>query len=97
MTNEKVLECLNEAFKNDPDAVHALICNRVPCNQKLADHPTVQVGQNPCIENGTWTVGMLGFINGILGAIEIPLVAAKWEDGRLIGFSDYESQMRRED
>jgi hypothetical protein len=31
------LQTLNEACTADPGALHALICNRVPCNTALAD------------------------------------------------------------
>ena len=37
------LQTLNEACTADPGALHALICNRVPCNTALADHPPIQV------------------------------------------------------
>lgn len=81
---------LNEAFVADPSAIHALLCNRVPCNLALADHPTVQVQANPVIEDGkTWTVGLIGMLNGVLEPLTGQRVAAQWEDGKLLGFQVY--------
>lgn len=61
-----VIDRLNEIAKHDPEAIAKLIGQRVPCNDELADHPTVQVHQ----ELGMTRVGMLGILNGIVGAID---------------------------
>lgn len=58
---------LNEIARTDKIALGALIEHRVPCNDELAGHPTVQVhddGINPT------TVGLLGILNGLVGVIE---------------------------
>lgn len=89
-------ETMNRAFTSDPDAIHALMVNRVPCNQKLADDPTVVVDKSMVNPNG-WSVGVVGLINGILGDLGLPLLASKWSDevdaeGRhtLLGFQEYQ-------
>ena len=64
---QKVLDLLNGAFKADPAAIHALVCNHVPCNSGIADHPTIQVSVNK-VTDGTeyFHVGTLGIVNGII-------------------------------
>ena len=61
------IERLNEIAQADPEAMGKLIATRVPCNEALADHPTVQVralkGEPPA-------VGVLGLLNGLVGIIE---------------------------
>jgi len=76
---------LNEALKTDRDAIEALIEHRVPCNEKMMKHPTIQA----TIEG----LGMLGVINGIVGTIEEGprkgwgLVTAVFtNDGKLVRF-----------
>lgn len=62
---QQCADLLNDALKLDPTAVATLVGMRVPCNEKLADHPTIQVRQDG--EN-TFSVGLLGLLNGIIGA-----------------------------
>lgn len=92
----KTAECLNTSFAADPNAIHALIVSRVPCNQSLADHPNVIVDKAYVLEGEFWQVTMLGVINGVLTANGLPRVATSWSDeqdesGRrkMIGFVDY--------
>jgi len=91
---KRVLECLNSAFIADAGAIHALCCNRVPCNAALADHPTVQVDQPPVYDHG-FSVGALGLINGVVESATGRRVAMQWNDGnsveppRMIGFVEY--------
>lgn len=96
MSIEKVVAALNAAFAADPCAIHALIVNRVPCNQALADDPFVQVDCPPVLREGLFQVGAIGLINGVLAAIGLPLAATmfsdeKDDDGRskLLGFTVY--------
>jgi hypothetical protein len=65
------IQLLNEAFKADPAAMHALIVNRVPCNKALAEHPLIPVSYNTVLNSPetTYYVGMLGIINGILDKV----------------------------
>lgn len=86
------LQVLNEAYAADPAAIHALICNRVPCNQALADHPTIQVEVNRVAAGESYAVGMLGVINGLVEATTGERVAVMWSDddkGRCLGFTRY--------
>ncbi|MGP1664311.1 MAG: hypothetical protein ACTS5I_00045, partial [Rhodanobacter sp.] len=54
---------LNELIAIDPDAIAHLCVKRVPCNEALSDHPTVQVAP----EQHGYSVGVLGIINGLFG------------------------------
>lgn len=81
---------LNEIVKADRMALGALIEHRVPCNEALADHPTVQAHS----ENGKpTTVGLLGILNGLVGTIDAGprkgwgfIAAVSEEDGTLSHF-----------
>ena len=76
---DTVVRTLNEAFAADPAALHALLVNRVPCNQALADHSTLQVTQDPALPETTYVVGLLGVINGIVEELTGDRVAARWD------------------
>jgi len=60
-----IIERLNEIASHDKAAMEQLIEERVPCNDQMADHPSVQVS----VRNGTTMVGALGIINGVVGTI----------------------------
>jgi len=66
ITLKDAIDFLNELVKIDADALRALIGHRVPCNNGLVDHPTVQVGEF----GGVFQVGMLGILNGLFGVNE---------------------------
>lgn len=80
---QKAIDSLNEALKNDPDALNALIAFRVPCNSQLNNHPTVQTGDKG--------VGILGILNGALEPITGERIAALYDDEfqRVIGFCKF--------
>jgi len=98
ITSSEVVEFLNQLLEADRPAVAALIANRVPCNQVLADHPTVQVG----VVHGGFSVGMLGIINGLFGTYPdgFGCIAAWYDENKdLVGFSllpEEEHQCRQE-
>lgn len=84
---------LNAAFEADPNAIHALVCNRVPCNEALADDPFVVVEAPAPLNTGHrltdapqslqmprphYQVGALGLINAVLAANGLPLIAVKF-------------------
>jgi hypothetical protein len=93
---EKIVAYLNDLCELDRPAIGALLANRVPCNEKLADHPSCQV----ITQHGGWHVGLLGLLNGLCGTYEsgpkkgYGPIAAKFSDPKetvgdwleLIGF-----------
>ena len=70
MTNyvsiSQAIELLNSCLTLDRGAVTRLVDCRVQCNERLADHPTVQVGSS----KSGYVVGLLGIINGLFGVDE---------------------------
>jgi hypothetical protein len=63
---KKACAILNEALQADPEAIKALLNIRVPCNQALAEHPTIQVrGYDARGKLCPPSIGVLGLINGI--------------------------------
>lgn len=80
---------LNGIHELDPTVLPCLLDYRVPCNQALADHPTVQVGRNPQLVVGGYEVGLLGILNGLFGVKDDDwgYIAAKYdESGKLTKF-----------
>ena len=72
---DDLIEFLNSLVKLDPVAIGKLVEARVPCNEELAQHPTVQVsghgeGEYSSIPEGEYRVGILGILNGYAGTIE---------------------------
>ncbi|MEN6369496.1 MAG: hypothetical protein ABFD77_07355 [Thermotogota bacterium] len=65
-----VLGLLNEAVDLDHEAVRALCEGRVPCNEDLARHPTIQVSSYQSEESAAksaYRVGLIGILNGLFG------------------------------
>ena len=87
---ETCLSFLNNLVKIDNAAIEKLIEARIPCNQTMLDHPTVQAG----VYDNIPKVGMLGIINGLIGiqpkGSKKPgwgYIAAQFDDNeKLIGF-----------
>ncbi len=77
-TVDEAIATLNSILQADHEAIRKLIERRIPCNQALADHPTVQVDG---IADGHY-VGMLGIINGLFGVDEREwgYIAAQYDD-----------------
>lgn len=63
---DELIKFLNELHDIDPVAVRNLIGIRVACNEKMANHPTVQVGTFEGLDK----VGLLGILNGFCGVFE---------------------------
>lgn len=95
MSESVATRVMNRAFAADSEAVHAMLCNRVPCNMTLADDPTIVVATS-VVSEGQFNVGLVGFINGILDEMGLPLLGSKWSDPKedgtrtLLGFTDVE-------
>jgi hypothetical protein len=88
---------LNELLKVAPEAIQALLESRVPCGEKLAHHPSVQV----ITKDGQAVVGLLGILNGLFGKDKngIPQIIAEYDkaEGKLMQFwakEDWEFQIR---
>ena len=84
-TVDEAISVLNTVLEADPEATRYLIEGRVICNEALAAHPTVQVGE----VNGRYYVGLLGVINSLFGVDEREwgFIAAEYDDaGRLQRF-----------
>ncbi len=64
---QAIVDYLNELLELDRPAIAALVANRVPCNERLSEHPTCQVGR----QHGGWNVGLLGLLNGFCGIDDI--------------------------
>ena len=96
-TND-LIAFLNSLVAIDPYAMAELLCIRVPCNQALADHPSVQVAAGgersgyTFIAPNTFRVGMLGVLNGFCGTLDDGPrkgwgpIAAIYDDGKLLRF-----------
>lgn len=84
-----ILQTLNEAVAADPVAIKALIEHRVPTNETLANHPTIQVRE--ILNEGRYEVGALGLINGLVEAATGKRVAVQFDESeKVIGFIEYD-------
>ena len=57
-----VIEILNEALEADPDAMNELFNVKIPVNDDLLNHRTIQCSAH------RKDFGVMGLINGIIGA-----------------------------
>lgn len=92
MKTKQIVDLLNELFELDPKAIEALVLNKVPCNKKLADHPTVTVTSRPG-KRDYHMVGLVGILNGIsnldgetIEGLYENKGTEEFQDWRLIGF-----------
>lgn len=87
---DHVVEVLNEINRADPTVLPKLIALRVPTNQTLAEHPTVQVHAYDSPDK--YSVGILGILNGIVGSGEFgPICAIVETDGSISSFKKAEA------
>lgn len=63
---DQIAALMNEMLAADSFATQKLVNTRVRCNRELAQHSTIQVGQNSGC-GITYDVGLLGVLNGIAG------------------------------
>lgn len=83
---EETVDFLNELLKTDPVTVNSLLSMRTSCSEKMADHPTVQVGT---IGKSTYyIVGLIGIINGLFGVDDDDMgrITADYKDGQITRF-----------
>jgi hypothetical protein len=73
---QKVVDSFNEAFKHQPAALRALLFNRVPCWFPPEDKSTLVL--DSIDPDGTQWLGALGLVNGVLEALGLPRMAARW-------------------
>lgn len=84
---ESILNTLNEACQADKNAINQLCETRVPCNETLAEHPTVVVKED---NDGQTTIGLIGIINGICEKLTGLKVAGEYNaNDKLVGFVAY--------
>lgn len=89
ITLQEVVDLLNDLLGIDPLSINALFNIRVYCNQRLADHPTVQVGcQGPKGPFMVCAVGFVGILNGLFGLNESGLgrLAMELDNGTIKRF-----------
>ena len=61
------VEVLNRAFAADSKAVRTIFACRAPCNQQLADDPTIQVAAYDLVPGSKFSLAAIGLLNGIFG------------------------------
>lgn len=81
---QRAIDTLNRVHNADPTVLPLLAAYRVPCNDAVADDPSVQVSPIPG-SDGQCEVGLLGIINGLFGvdAANVGYIAA-WYDGGVL-------------
>lgn len=87
ITVDGIIAILNEAIFLDQKAMENLFKNsKVICNEKLANHPTIQIGK----KDDNFTLSTLGIINGMFGIDKngSGAICAMYDDetGKLIEF-----------
>lgn len=86
MNIDSVLSVLNSAVAADKVAIADILDYRVSCTESLADHPHIVVLPG----HGSYAVGALGLINGVLTSLGLPRVMAVYnESGELKEFVEY--------
>lgn len=75
---DHIVDMLNEILAIDPVALSELGRLSVPCNKKLAEHPTVQV--RATAGKHDYRVGLLGILNGVLSKSSPGIIEAVVDD-----------------
>lgn len=99
---EYVINFLNELTKIDKNAIEKLIECRVLCNEKLAEHESVQVVANMEENAGkSYSVGILGILNGLVGVHDESgwgYIAAVYDDnGKFEKFEQTPKTIKKEE
>ncbi|MFV1478129.1 3'-5' exonuclease [Serratia sp. Z4] len=80
ITAQKAVDILNGLFQVDPDAITALVDNRVKCSEYFAKKTAATVG----ICDSTYIIGMIGVINALISP---EVIAAIYDGNELKGFA----------
>jgi len=75
-----ILDMLNDAFKADPGAIHTLLINRVPCNEKLADDPHFFAVKLNVADQSVYFTNGLELINTIMNLLGYPLIDVEFSE-----------------
>jgi hypothetical protein len=90
ITGEQLAFRLNQILAVDRHALQELCAQQVPCNEALAQHPTVQVrvGDGRLLPNGAYRLSVIGLLNGLLpeSAETGKFLMAIYQGGRLVEF-----------
>lgn len=83
-----IIDRMNDALTYDREAVMNLVEKRVTCNEKMADHPSIQVVGKYMSNTKEYLfqVGLLGILNGIAGVRTNGwgYIAAEYDDDGMI-------------
>ena len=75
------VDLLNDVLERDPGAITKLVNMRIDCDERLANHPTVQVHKF----DDVYRIGVLGLLNGVLGGGPSGDIGAKGKINRNTG------------
>jgi hypothetical protein len=79
MSVNKIINLLNQALKDDYEAVVDVVNYRTSCNDKLADSNIIVSSAN--------TLSVLGIINSILLLLEMDKIVVVWDQyGKIVRF-----------
>lgn len=87
-TIQDAVDALNSMLEHDGLAISRLVGHRVGCNDRLAGHPTAQVGAR----GDGFEIGMLGVLNGIFAEVPNgagPIAAEVDGGGKVVRFLVY--------
>lgn len=106
LTVAEVVHVLNQLLEINRASITRLINYREPCNEALANHPTVQVHttefEDGALKGGkVYSVGLLGILNGLFGVDDSGsgFIAGEFDDetGDLLGLIERGLEVRAQD
>jgi hypothetical protein len=77
----KIINLLNELLEIDPGSIHSLLCTRVPCSEKLIEHPSFEVTGQPFNNEMNYYYGLFNILNYLL---EDSRIGIEWEQSELL-------------
>lgn len=81
---QAVVDALNRALEADPNAMHAMLCNRIPCSSHLAADSVLFVTPNPM--TGGCTLDAFNLLNTMADAACGMVIQPVFDGGRLLRF-----------